>query len=79
MRRSKLFMPPDTVVTRLDGWFGSADVIPPGLAEAIASAMPQPGGDTVADIRARMIARQNMYTRSVMRRRKFEHILKRVP
>jgi hypothetical protein len=55
------------IVHRLDGWVIDPDNegrIPARVAEMIARAMPQLGDDTVADIRARMQARQNKYERS---------------
>jgi hypothetical protein len=37
------------------------DRIPAAVAEMIARALPHPGGHSVADVRARMLARQRMY------------------
>ncbi|MGY4496957.1 hypothetical protein ACVWYH_000884 [Bradyrhizobium sp. GM24.11] len=51
---------PHKVVTRIDGWIvdpQNETRIPAAVAEMIARAMPQPGGDTVAAIYARMLAR----------------------
>jgi hypothetical protein len=57
---------PDRIQVRLDGWVGNDPTrAPRSVAEAIARAMPQLGeGDTVADIKARMIARQLRHERS---------------
>ena len=52
---------PHQVVHRRDGWIvdpADADRIPTAVAEMIARAMPQFGSNIVADIRARMLARQ---------------------
>jgi hypothetical protein len=51
---------PHKIVSRIDGWVidpDDEDRIPTVVAEMIASAMPQLGDDTVAAIRARMLAR----------------------
>lgn len=51
---------PHRITHRVDGWVidpKHADRIPAAVAEMIARAMPQPGGDTVAAIYARMLAR----------------------
>jgi hypothetical protein len=46
------------IVTRIDGYIAArGDRIPAAVAELIARAMPHPGGDTVAAIYARMLAR----------------------
>jgi hypothetical protein len=58
MRESKIMMPPDAITTRIDGWVGRPDQCPAAIAELIARFMPRPSGDTVAKIRARMLARQ---------------------
>jgi hypothetical protein len=59
---------PHKVISRNDGWFGTADRIPRAAAEMIARAMPG-SDDTVADIKARMQARQNMLTQPRKRQR----------
>jgi hypothetical protein len=51
---------PHQIMTRVDGWLvdpADEDRIPAAVAQMIARAMPQPGDDTVAAIRARMLAR----------------------
>jgi hypothetical protein len=51
---------PHQIVTRVDGWIvdpENEDRIPAAVAEIISRAMGQVGGDTVADVRARMLAR----------------------
>jgi uncharacterized membrane-anchored protein YjiN (DUF445 family) len=51
---------PHQIVTRVDGWIvdpENEDRIPTAVAEIISRAMPQVDGNTVADIRARMLAR----------------------
>ena len=51
---------PHLITHRVDGWVvdpDNKDRIPAAVAEMIARAMPQPGGDTVAAIYARMLAR----------------------
>jgi hypothetical protein len=51
---------PHQIVTRIDGWVidpKHENRIPAAVAEMIARAMPQPGDNTVAAIRARMLAR----------------------
>jgi hypothetical protein len=51
---------PHQIVTRVDGWIvdpENEDRIPAAVAEIISRAMGQFDGDTVADIRARMLAR----------------------
>lgn len=51
---------PHKVVTRIDGWIvdpQNESRVPVAVAQLIARAMPQPGGDTVAAIYARMLAR----------------------
>lgn len=48
------------ITNRVDGWIVDPeheDRVPALVAEMIARAMPQPGGDTVAAIYARMVAR----------------------
>jgi hypothetical protein len=50
---------PHKIVSRIDGWVidpDNEDRIPTGVAQMIARQMPQLG-DSVADIRARMLAR----------------------
>jgi hypothetical protein len=57
---------PHQVVHRRDGWIvdpEKEDRIPAAVAEMIARAMPQPGNDTVAIIRARMLARHRKVLR----------------
>jgi hypothetical protein len=54
---------PHQIVSRIDGWIGVADRIPASVAEMIARAMPQPGGHSVANIRARMAGRQRIFDR----------------
>jgi hypothetical protein len=64
MRGPQRLRPPDTIVTRLDGWIGSPGHIPMAVAEAIVRAMPNLGdSDTVTGIKGRMIARQRMFDR----------------
>jgi hypothetical protein len=50
---------PHQIVSRVDGWIVSEneDRIPAAVAEIISRAIGQVDGDTVADIRARMLAR----------------------
>jgi uncharacterized membrane-anchored protein YjiN (DUF445 family) len=51
---------PHQIVTRVDGWIidpKNEDRIPAAVAEIISRAIGQVDGDTVADIRARMLAR----------------------
>jgi hypothetical protein len=59
------------IVSRVDGWIVDPDdetCIPSDVAEMIARAMPQlGGGNTTADIRARMFARHER-----MKRRRYE-------
>jgi len=53
-------------MTRVDGWLldpADEDRIPSAVAELIARAMPQPGNDAVAVIRARMLARHRKVLR----------------
>jgi hypothetical protein len=57
MSTHKFMMPPDTITTRIDGWVGSPGHIPARVAELMARAMPMPGDESVAEIRARMLAR----------------------
>jgi len=58
---------PHKIVTRIDGWIvdpDDEDRIPTRIAEMIFRAMPQLGdGNTVADVRARMLARQLRHER----------------
>jgi hypothetical protein len=54
---------PHKITARLDGWIGNEDRIPAAVAEMIARALPLPSGYSVADICARMIARQRMHDR----------------
>jgi hypothetical protein len=57
---------PHQVVHRRDGWIvdpADEDRIPSAVAELIARAMPQPGNDAVAAIRARMLARHRKMLR----------------
>jgi hypothetical protein len=74
---------PHSITQRFDGWVIDAenpDRIPARVAPTIVAAMPSVGNhNSVAAIKARMIARQNMHTRLIMRRRKIARILKRVP
>ena len=56
---------PHKVISRIDGWIcdpENPDRIPRAAAEMIARAMPG-SHDTVADIRARMVARQSAHDR----------------
>ncbi|MCK1620806.1 hypothetical protein IVA96_30395 [Bradyrhizobium sp. 159] len=46
---------------RTDGWIGSQSRIPAAVAKLIARAMPDLRRYSVADVRARMLARQRMY------------------
>ena len=51
---------PHQIMTRVDGWLvdpADEDRIPAAVAQMIARAMPQPGDQSVAAIRARMLAR----------------------
>jgi hypothetical protein len=51
---------PHQITHRIDGWVIDPENearIPAAVAELIARAMPEPGDDTVAAIRARMLAR----------------------
>jgi hypothetical protein len=68
---------PHKLESRIDGWVGYPDRTPRAVAEIIADNMPQFGGDSVADIKARMIARHNMMKRTQIRQRKFARMLKR--
>ena len=55
---------PHQIMSRIDGWVidpEDEDRIPSAIAEMIARAMPMPGGDSIADVRARMQARQRVY------------------
>jgi hypothetical protein len=55
---------PHQIAHRVDGWVidpHDEDRIPAVVAEMMARAMLQPGDDAVADIRARMKARQRIY------------------
>jgi hypothetical protein len=54
---------PHKIVTRLDGWFGSADRIPPRVAAAMGRQMPAIDDAIVADVKTRMACRQRMYER----------------
>jgi hypothetical protein len=66
---------PHKVAARTDGWVGNPDFIPPGVARMIVQAMPSPlGADSVADIRARMQARQLMHERKRKRQRMVERM-----
>jgi hypothetical protein len=52
---------PHQIDRRVDGWVidpKHGDRVPAAVAEMIARAMPQPTGNTVAAIYARMLARQ---------------------
>ncbi|OSJ21226.1 hypothetical protein BSZ19_48225 [Bradyrhizobium japonicum] len=47
---------------RIDGWFGSPEEVPEGVARLIVGKLPSAGPRTVAEAtRARMIARQLKY------------------
>jgi hypothetical protein len=74
MRGQQGLMPPDAITSRVDGWVGSADCIPPRAAEMILAAMPSLSGDSISDIRARMQARQSEHER----RRKRQRIVERM-
>ena len=57
---------PHKTTSRIDGWVvdpADESRIPGAVAELIARAMPSMGGDTVAEICARMVARQLMHER----------------
>ena len=57
---------PHRIVSRIDGWIIDPENetrIPAAVAELIARAIPLPCDRSVADIRARMRARQKMYDR----------------
>ena len=62
---------PHQVVTRIDGWVIDPEDemrIPSAVAALMARAMPQLGeGNSIADIRARMVARHER-----MKRRRYE-------
>lgn len=68
---------PHQITHRVDGYFivdpKNEDRVPPSVAAMIARAMPG-GDDTVADIRARMQARQNMLTQQ----RRFRRVVNRM-
>jgi hypothetical protein len=52
---------PHQVTSRIDGWIcdpANEDRIPAAVASMIVQNMPSVGGDTIADIKARMIGRQ---------------------
>jgi hypothetical protein len=49
---------PHQITHRIDGWIGNPSCMPTGIAAVIARSKPSRGGDAVADIKARMIARQ---------------------
>jgi hypothetical protein len=49
---------PHKIISRVDCWIGNPSGMPPGIAAVIARSKPSRGGDAVADIKARMIARQ---------------------
>jgi hypothetical protein len=71
---------PHQITHRIDGWVIDPDDegrIPPAVAKMIVQAAPQLGGDSVADIKARMIARHNIMKRTQIRQRKFARMLKR--
>ena len=57
MDNRKIMMPPDAITSRLDGFVGYPGQMPPSIAKAIADAAPKPARETVAAIRARMLAR----------------------
>ncbi|QQO33197.1 hypothetical protein JJC00_32465 [Bradyrhizobium diazoefficiens] len=55
---------PHEITRRVDGWVvdpANHGSIPAAVAKLIARAMPGFRGHSVADIRARMLARQRMY------------------
>jgi hypothetical protein len=55
----KIQMPPDKVVTRLDGWVGrdvDPSIIPPAIAEHLVRQMPT-CGDSIEAAFARMLRR----------------------
>jgi hypothetical protein len=54
---------PHQIVSRIDGWIGVADRIPASVAKLIARAMPPLSDGSVAEIKARMYARQRMVER----------------
>jgi hypothetical protein len=54
---------PHAIMSRIDGWIGNPSRIPTGIAAVIARSKPSRGGDAVADMKARMIARQRMVAR----------------
>jgi hypothetical protein len=49
---------PHELVSRIDGWIGNPSRMPTGIATVITRSKPSLGRDAVADIKARMIARQ---------------------
>ena len=63
---------PHKVISRIDGWIcdpANEDRIPAAVASMIVQNMPSVGGDTIADIKARMVARQNAHERKRKRQR----------
>jgi hypothetical protein len=73
---------PHQVTNRVDGWIIDPDDegrVPAAVAKMIVQAAPQLGGDSVRDIKARMIARHNIMKRTQIRQRKIARLLKRVP
>jgi hypothetical protein len=54
---------PHKITSRIDGWIGGEDRIPASVAEMIARALPPLGDGSVAEIKARMYARQRMVER----------------
>jgi|HubBroStandDraft_6_1064221.scaffolds.fasta_scaffold3127181_1 hypothetical protein len=71
---------PHQITHRVDGWLidpEDEDRIPAAVAKMIVQAAPQLGGESVGDIKARMIARHNIMKRAQIRQRKFARMLKR--
>jgi hypothetical protein len=70
MRGLKSILPPDTITTRVDGWFGSPNRVPAAVARVMARNLPSiHSHNTVAAIRARVWRRQLAHERA----KKHEH------
>jgi hypothetical protein len=59
---------PHKIVTRLDGWLGAVDRIPPGVAAAIIQQMPSVDDILAAEVKTRMKVRARMVARAGLRR-----------
>jgi hypothetical protein len=69
---------PHQIVRRVDGWIfdhENPDLIPPGVARMIVQNMPSLSGDSIADIKARMLARHRALEH---RRKRKRAIIKRM-